>query len=548
MKTIFLNKTTEKEASNLYGWIFVFFSSLLFALISVKIIAPEVKSNAATTTDTIGPYSLSMSTDNSVAINFVPTSTATVYQKSTSVGITNTCPYGAKITMSSATTSNTLSQTVNGTTYTIPATTSTSLDTNSWGYSITNAVSWQAVPVSSSPVTIYNASAQATNHSIPLIFGIKADNNLPSGAYTGNILYTLTPNSNCYSYSITWDMDGGTKKSGVTYPTSKSWGETINLSTLTPTRSGYKFGGWSAHGTTFTGSETAADINPSKYSTVTIKAIWKEVCSDCTQTDIVLSVGEDVEFAYTGKCVQGTVKKAGYYKLEAWGGEGGKSSHGVEGGKGGYSYGTYKMTAEEDLFACSGGSGGAELGGFNGGGGGSTINSDSAAGGGAAHIATASGTLKSLESNKSAVLLVAGGGGASGCSNTYGGDGGGLTGTAAVDTHTDFGGPGGPGTQTAGGAGGTNSESGSFGQGGGTGLTQAWPGGGGGGGWYGGGAGGNMSGGGGAGGGGSGYVNPILTNAATIAGDQTFVSPTGGTETGHSGSSYTRVTYLGTSI
>lgn len=495
---------------------------------------------------TVGPYSLSMSTGN-VDIDFIPTNEAKIYQKSSNITVSNTCPYGATITIGASGSSTAMTQTVSGKTYQIPATSSSDLSLNSWGYSITNGDSWLAMPLNSSPATIYNSSAQATSQSVPISYGIKANSTLTSGAYKSDVVYTITPKSGCYSYNINWDMAGGTKKSGVTYPASKGWDETVNLSTLTPTRSGYNFGGWRVLDKTYTGTETSVNLNPDKHASITVVAIWKDICSDCTKTDILLEVGGDVKFGYTGKCVQGTVKKTGYYKLEAWGGEGGKSSHGVEGGKGGYSYGIYEFNAEEDLFACSGGVGGPELGGYNGGGGGSTINNDSAAGGGAAHIATVSGLLKTLESKKDKVLLVAGGGGASGCNDTYGGDGGGLTGTAAVDTHTNFGGPGGPGTQTAGGAGGTNSESGSFGQGGNTGLSQAWPGGGGGGGWYGGGAGGNMSGGGGAGGGGSGYVNPILINAGTIAGDQSFPSPTGGNETGHSGSSYTRVTYLGTS-
>jgi len=78
---------------------------------------------------------------------------------------------------------------------------------------------------------------------------------------------------------------------------------------------------------------------------------------------------------------------------------------------------------------------------------------------------------------------------------------------------------------------------------------------GGGGGWYGGGA---SSG---CGGGGSGYVytsstasqypsgcllnsSYYLSNAQTIAGDQSFPAPDGGSETGHSGNGYARITLV----
>ena len=36
-----------------------------------------------------------------------------------------------------------------------------------------------------------------------------------------------------------------------------------------------------------------------------------------------------------------------------------------------------------------------------------------------------------------------------------------------------------------------------------------------------------------------------MTSAATIGGDTAFESPTGGTETGHSGNGYAKVTYVG---
>ena len=64
---------------------------------------------------------------------------------------------------------------------------------------------------------------------------------------------------------------------------------------------------------------------------------------------------------------------------------------------------------------------------------------------------------------------------------------------------------------------------------------------GGGGGFYGGGQGDNSTG----GGGGSGYINTsLLTNCTTTAGDTSFPSPSGSTETGHSGNGYVRITKL----
>ena len=62
---------------------------------------------------------------------------------------------------------------------------------------------------------------------------------------------------------------------------------------------------------------------------------------------------------------------------------------------------------------------------------------------------------------------------------------------------------------------------------------------GGGGGYYGGGHTGTWTG----GGGGTGYITG-LSNAQTIAGNQPFPAPVGGTETGHSGNGYARITLI----
>ena len=137
--------------------------------------------------------------------------------------------------------------------------------------------------------------------------------------------------------------------------------------------------------------------------------------------------------------------------------------------------------------------------------------------------------------------------------------GGGTSGGTATQ---NYGSGGGGGTQTAGGAGGSNN-AGTFGQGG-QGLSSSGGyGGAGGGGWYGGG--GSYPDGSGdddrGGGGGSGYVytsstasnypsgcllnsSYYLTNAQTIAGNTAFTSPTGTSETGHTGNGYIRITTI----
>lgn len=193
----------------------------------------------------------------------------------------------------------------------------------------------------------------------------------------------------------------------------------------------------------------------------------------------------DFEYDYTGSVQTFTAPLSGRYKLEVWGAQGGSS-----GGVGGYSVGTYTLTANQKIYINIGGAGGNGVngaGGYNGGGRGYASTAVCAGGGGATHIATISGLLSTLSSNKDKILIVAGGGGGYCESGGTGGVGGGIKGGGSN-----------PGTQTGGA---------SFGLGAGV-SSGCCMRGGGGGGFYGGGHADNDK-----GYGGSGYIgNPLLTN------------------------------------
>ena len=294
-----------------------------------------------------------------------------------------------------------------------------------------------------------------------------------------------------------------------------------------------------------------------------------EVCTDgvLLVTDEVLEAHKETktdtisvnkEFSATG-AVQNVTLNAGTYKLEVWGAQGGSYSTTYTGGKGGYSYGTLTLNNTTNLYvyvgkqgsAHSTTTGGVSAGGFNGGGSAKTVGlkfsspySYVTGGGGASDIRIGQDSLY-------ARVIVAGGG--SGSSNANSGYYGG--GTTAGYGVSGYGGT----TTTAG----TN---GSFGVGANaapssTNYKYASPGGGGG--WYGGGSSGTnrsdstnyrtYT------GGGSGYVYTsstasnypsgnlltstyYLTNAATLAGNTSFISTSGGTETGHSGNGYAKIT------
>lgn len=266
-----------------------------------------------------------------------------------------------------------------------------------------------------------------------------------------------------------------------------------------------------------------------------------------------IKTGDILNFDYTGTVQTVTLPK-GTYKLECWGAQGGYSSSnsGIEvgmGGKGGYSAGTITLNQKTLIYIYTGGVGsisgnGKADGGFpNGGSSWASSTSEGAGGGGG------SSDIRIGTDSLYARVIVAGGGGGGGEDNETGGYGGGETGGTS--------GSGTPGSQTA--------PSGYFGIGGHT----SYDGGGGGGGWYGaypaggqttpatGSSGSDTSG----SPGGSGYVytsatasnypsgcllnsSYYLSNAQTIAGNNSFASPTGSSETGHSGNGYCRITVI----
>lgn len=284
------------------------------------------------------------------------------------------------------------------------------------------------------------------------------------------------------------------------------------------------------------------------------------------KSPIKIKKGQIFDCEFSGGVEKGTFP-AGTYKLEVWGAQGGSysdASGSHSGGFGGYSVGTLTITEDTDFYVYVGGQptpsatdATATPGGYNGGGAGfnrnySGVYTYGQGGGGGTDIRIGQDSLY-------ARVIVAGGGGGSASNGNEARTkyGGGLSGGCISANFA--------GTQTSGGVG----NAGSFGKGGAaptSGNNYKYGPGGGGGGWYGGGVstsysdtesdirGYN--------GGGSGYVytadtatsypsgcllNPTyyLANAKTIDGNT--VSPAvsiGGTETGHEGNGYARITVL----
>ncbi len=259
--------------------------------------------------------------------------------------------------------------------------------------------------------------------------------------------------------------------------------------------------------------------------------------------------GSTQNFTYTGGSQTFTASVSGVYTLKAWGAQGGGSTLGGVGARGGYATGTYTLLAGDVIYVYVGGAGAtatsvSSLGaGWNGGGNGGidTQASQNSGGGGGATDIRVGGTALANR-----VIVAGGGGGAGREGNTTAGVGGGTSGAGATSWNTGYGGGG--GSQSSGGAAYSTSRggtSGSLGQGGNgsTGFNAAG-GGGGGGGYYGGGGGvstvNHGSGWAAAGGGGSSFIGGV-TSGSTIAGNASMENPSGGTITGNTGNGYARI-------
>ena len=288
------------------------------------------------------------------------------------------------------------------------------------------------------------------------------------------------------------DLDGGT--SSINYNSEYYTRNTLDLGT--PTKENYLFLGWKlvSGDAVLSGNKLTFGLED-----VSVKATWLKVVE---------------EYAYTSSEQTFTAPSSGYYKLEAWGAQGGSYNSSYYGGYGGYSTGIVFLNKNEQLKIYVGSTAISPIGGYNGGGKGSSYVGISG-GGGATHIARVSGLLSTLSSKKDKILIVAGGGGGSfyeGGTGAIGGSAGGYLGNNGLYHNRGI--PYG-GSQASGGTNADSSSiSGSFGQGG-TGPDFSA---GGGAGFYGGAAGGtdrSDQGDYGTGAGGSGYIgNTLLTDKA----------------------------------
>jgi hypothetical protein len=287
--------------------------------------------------------------------------------------------------------------------------------------------------------------------------------------------------------------------------------------------------------------------------------------------------------------------KTHYFKVECWGASGGnayigKTENGtpvanvnntVYGGKGGYVSGETILTSSLSVYIYVGQTGEETINHTFNGGGSAATSYNSLSGGGATDIRLVNGNWNNFNSLKSRIIVAGGGGGSEHYfSGSDGGNSGGLSGQNGPSSiggvnHQPYTVAEG-GNQISGGKGGKGCSDGiinkgSFGIGGDHDYVNNH-GGGGGGGYYGGGGGGYNSSIVGSGAGGSSFISGhtgcnaisesstssniihtgqpnhysgyVFTNTVMKAGNESMPSPTGGTETGHTGNGYAKITWM----
>ena len=252
-----------------------FLSFLVFSFLAFTLFSPIVKSNAETIIKdySVGAYTMSMTNTSEVDVIATANNNQQLYTAGNDVIFRNTCPKGAKIAISSKNGTNVLSD---GKGNEILATAPGSeLSDNSWGFSLDNGETWNSVPSTDiNPLYIYDSNeAEPEDHIVQVLYGFKLSREIPDGTYTNDVMYTLTPDQDCFIYRINWESNGGTIPDG--FPEYLNQDDLLDLSDLPrPTRDYYNFAGWRINGVTYTGDETDVDLNLNNDASITVETLW----------------------------------------------------------------------------------------------------------------------------------------------------------------------------------------------------------------------------------------------------------------------------------
>ena len=255
----------------------VFLCFLAFSFLTFSILNPIVESNAETIIKdyTVGAYTMSMTNTSEVDVTATTNNDQQLFTAENDVIFRNTCPKGATIAISSKNGTNVLAD---GEGHEIlPTAPGSELSDNSWGFSLDNGETWNSVPVTFEdidPLLIYNSNeAELEDRIIPVLYGFKLSREIPDGTYSNDVMYTLTPDQDCFIYKINWESNGGTIPEG--FPEYLNQDDLLDLSALPrPTRDYYDFAGWRVGDMVYTGNETAVDLNLNNAPSIVIETLW----------------------------------------------------------------------------------------------------------------------------------------------------------------------------------------------------------------------------------------------------------------------------------
>ena len=225
-------------------------------------------------------YSASISIDGGANIVVNPAANQQVFTGTNEITYTNSCPRGFTVTLSSSSEDTALTRTGEDTlTKTIPSVdvASTLLD-DTWGFNTDGGDTFNPIPPLGSPVTIFDKNGLTeTPATLSVTYGLKTNNDMPSGAYTKDIIYTVLVKPQCMGYRLAWDLDGGDVDEAALYTSNiVGYGAKFNLANYKPTKAGYTLVGWETEDKSFIDLDNVSDIdiNTDNDDAVVMKAVW----------------------------------------------------------------------------------------------------------------------------------------------------------------------------------------------------------------------------------------------------------------------------------
>ena len=228
------------------------------------------------------PVSATISMDISGDVNVSPVLNGSFISNTITSTVTTNNYTGYQLTSSLSGTNTSLTHTTLGSSTTIPSITAnyttSSFPANYWGVSIDNT-NYSPLPVSTnSPMIIKNNTAAVTNQSSNLYIGTKVSSAQTSGDYTNDIV--LTSLVNTANYSITYNKNTTDEVSNLPSVQQGQVSSNANtLSSLTPTRTGYTFLGWSESSTATSATYSAGGtfyLDATKNNTnINLYAVWQ---------------------------------------------------------------------------------------------------------------------------------------------------------------------------------------------------------------------------------------------------------------------------------